>query len=202
MNAVSDPVQVFSTPSASAPSATQPEFAATAVQLEAAPTLAAAACDSHVISIRADTVNLLEVISSFALGDLVRSVAFTPDGQALAAAGGNTGEYGIYIWDVASGQPIAILGGHHAIVWDIAFSPDGKLLASVSGDGTAQVHDWRAGDIEKVLNFPGQVVSVGFSPDGQTLVWVELRPQNQIQNAAVWMYAVGSWSPLLKLSEI
>ena len=202
LNACSYSVQVFSTPSASAPSTTQPEFVATAAQLEATLTLVPPPATPTLISIRADTVNLLEIVSSFALGDSVRSVAFTPDGKALAAAGGNTGEYGIYIWDVASGQPIAILGGHHDIVWDIAFSPDGKLLASVSSDGTAQVRDWSAGDIEKVLNFPGQVVSVGFSPDGQTLAVGGVdTSQNQIQSAAVWMYAVGSWSPLLKLSE-
>ena len=202
LNACSYSVQVFSTPSAAAPSATQPAFVATAVQLEATPTLVSPLATPTLISIRADTVNLLEIVSSFALGDSVRSIAFTPDGQALAAAGGNTGEYAIYIWDVASGQPVGILGGHHDIVWDIAFSPDGQLLASVSSDGTAQIRDWRAGDIEKILNFPGQVVSVGFSPDGQTMAVGGVdTSQDQIQNAAVWMYAVGSWSELLKLSE-
>jgi len=132
----------------------------------------------------------------------VRSVAFTPDGTALAAAGGNTEDFAIHIWDVASEKPLGILGGHHNIVWDVAFSPDGKLLASVSSDGTAQVHDWRNGDVQKILNFPGEVVSVGFSPDGQALAVGGVdTSQNQVQNAAVWTYAVGSWEPLLKFPE-
>lgn len=202
LNACSYSVQVWSTPNPSEPTETQVSVAPTAVQIEATPTLVLPLATPTLISIRADTVYMLESFKTFEMGDVVRSVAFTPDGTTLAAAGGNTGDYAIHIWDVASGQSIGILGGHHDIIWGVAFSPNGKLLASVSSDGTAQVHDWRTGDVEKILNFPGQVVSVGFSPDGQTLAVGGVdTSQNQVQNAAVWMYAVGSWSQLFKLPE-
>jgi WD40 repeat protein len=202
LNACSYSVQVLSTPSAAPIVATQAVIIPTELPTEVPAALITPTVTPTLIPIRVDRLTMLEIFESFQLGDSVRSITFTPDGTTLAAAGGNTGEYGIHLWDVVSGQTVGILGWHHDIVWDLAFSPDGNLLASVSSDGTAQVHDWRTGDVEKVLNFPAQVVRVGFSPDGQTLAVGGVdTSQNQIQNAAVWMYTVGSWSPLFKLPE-
>jgi len=202
LNACSYSVQVLSTPNAATPTEAQVVVIPTLAQIEATPTLVQPLPTPTLISIRADTIYMLETFKTFQIGDTVRSVAFTPDGTTLAAAGGNTSDFAIHIWDVASGQSIGILGGHSNIVWGVAFSPDGKLLASVSSDGTAQVYDWRTGDVEKILNFPAQVVSVGFSPDGQALAVGGVdKSQNQIQNAAVWTYSVGTWEPLLKFPE-
>jgi len=129
-------------------------------------------------------------------------MAFSPDGTVLATAGGNTEDFAIHIWEVASGREIGTLGGHSNIVWGVAFSPDGQMLATVSSDGTAQVRDWRNGDILKILNFPGEVVSVSFSPDGQNLAVGGVdEPLNQILNAAIWTFSVGSWEPLIKFPE-
>lgn len=202
LNACSYSFQVLTTPVDSEPTAAQTPIPPIATQTDVPPTLVPPSATPTLISIGADTISMLEIFESFELGDVVRSVAFTPDGKTLAAVGGNTDDYAIHVWDVASGQTIGILGGHHDIVWDLAFSPDGMLLASVSSDGTAQVRDWRAGDIEKILNFPGQVVSVSFSPDGQALAVGGVdESQNQIQNAAIWTYSVGTWEPQLKLPE-
>jgi len=197
LDACSFSVEVLSTPTA-----TQTSILPTATQTEGPPTLLPPSVTPTLISIRADTITMLEIFESFELGDAVRSLAFTPDGTVLAAAGGNADDFAIHVWEVASGQSIGTLGGHSDIVWGLAFSPDGQLLASVSSDGTAQVRDWRNGDTLKVLNFPGEVASVSFSPDGQTLAVGGVdEPQNQIQNAAVWTYSVGSWKPLSKFPE-
>jgi WD40 repeat protein len=145
---------------------------------------------------------MLEVFESFPLGDVVRSAAFTPEGTVLAAAGGNTDDFSIHIWEVASGQSLGTLEGHTGIVWGVAFSPDGQMLASVSSDRTARIWDWRRGTLLKSLDFPGEVSSVSFSPDGQTLAVGGVdEPQNQIQYVAIWTYSVDSWKPLLKFPE-
>lgn len=132
----------------------------------------------------------------------VRSLAFSPDGTVLAAAGGNANDFAIHLWDVASGQLIDTLSGHSDIVWGLAFSPDGSMLASVSSDRTALIWDWRNKNVLKTLDFPGEVSSVSFSPDGQVLAVGGVDElQGQVQNAAVWTYSVGAWEPLVKFLE-
>jgi WD40 repeat protein len=145
---------------------------------------------------------MLEIFKSFELGELARSLAFTSDGTVLAAAGGNTEDFNIHLWDVASGQSLDELDGHTGIVWGVAFSQDGQRLASVSSDKTAKVWDWRNGTLLQSLDFPGEVVSVSFSPDGQTLAVGGVDElEGQIQHATIWTFSVDSWAPLLKFPE-
>ena len=154
------------------------------------------------ISIREGTEYLLENFMTVTEDEDVRSMAFSPDGTVLAAAGGNADDFGVHLWDAATGQLVGVLGGHTDIVWGLAFSPDGKLLASVSRDHTAIIYDLPDGDIIKVLNFPGEAVSVSFSPDGQILAVGGVdEPQGQVGMAAIWTYSVGSWEPSIKYSE-
>ena len=154
------------------------------------------------ISIREGTEYLLENFMTVTEDEDVRSLAFSPDGTILAAAGGIADDFGVHLWDAATGQLVGVLGGHSNIVWGLAFSPDGELLASVSRDHTAIIYDWRTAEIVKVLNLPGEVVSVSFSPDGQILAvgGVDV-PQGQVGRAAVWTFFVGSWEPSIIFSE-
>ena len=95
------------------------------------------------------------------------SVAFSPDGQYLAA-GDTKGD--ILLRRVADGQPICIFEGHNAWVVSLAFSPDGETLASGSCDCTAKLWDVNTGQCLHTLKEHEQEVwSVAFSPDGHTL---------------------------------
>jgi WD40 repeat protein len=67
----------------------------------------------------------------------VLSVAFSPDGTLLAAAGGY--EKAILLWRVESGELLRSLP-HDEQSMAIAFSPDGRLLAVGGFDG--QVYLW------------------------------------------------------------
>jgi WD40 repeat protein len=202
LEACSFSVKVLSSATLSPP--TEHSLPPTAMQTSAAPTPTTVlpSVTPTFIPIRADTISKLEVFGSFKLGDVVRIVAFTPDGGVLAAAGGNTDNFAIHLWEASSGQSLGTLDGHTGIIWGVAFSPDGQMLASVSSDKTAKIWDWRNGTLLKSLDFPGEVSSVSFSPDGQTLAVGGVdEPQNQIQNAAVWTFSVDSWKPVRKFSE-
>jgi WD40 repeat protein len=202
LDACSFSVKVLSTATVSPPS--ERSLPATAMPTSAAPTPTPVlpSVTPTLISIRADTISMLEVFESFKLGDVVRSVAFTPDGAVLAAAGGNIDDFAVHIWEASRGQSLGTLDGHTGIIWGVAFSPDGQMLASVSSDKTAKIWDWRKRSLLKSLDFPGEVSSVSFSPDGQALAVGGVdEPQNQIQNAAVWTFSVDSWKPVRKFSE-
>src|SRR5437660_4459356 len=68
----------------------------------------------------------------------VYSVAFSPDGQRLAAARGD-GTVGLL--DAKTGKELSRFRGHTKYFFSVAFHPDGNHLASASADGTVQVWD-------------------------------------------------------------
>src|ERR1051325_27064 len=58
--------------------------------------------------------------------DVVKTIAFSPDGKLLASAGADNT---VKLWDVASGKELRSLYGHSNEISAVAFSGDGKLLA-------------------------------------------------------------------------
>ncbi|MDL4775228.1 WD40 repeat domain-containing serine/threonine protein kinase [Actinomadura xylanilytica] len=97
----------------------------------------------------------------------MEDVAFSPDGQTLATAGGETTR----LWNVArsqqTGTPFRCDGRCHTAV----FSPDGRILAAGGSEGTVRLWDvTRHRQVGPALTgHDGAVLSVRFSPNGRTL---------------------------------
>lgn len=96
----------------------------------------------------------------------VEAVAFTPNGQILAASQGRQ----INLWDWQTGQLKATLVGHSGEVHAIAISPDGKILASGSADRSIKFWNLATGKLLGTLHESnGEILSLTFSPDGKIL---------------------------------
>jgi Planctomycete cytochrome C/WD domain, G-beta repeat len=106
--------------------------------------------------------------------DLVRAIAFSPDGNWLAIAGGPSGRFGeIKVWDVHQPKPklLSTIHGHRDTILAIAFSPDGKSIASASYDKLVKVWDVNTGkQLKSLKEHSDAVYAVAFMPDGKRLV--------------------------------
>lgn len=76
----------------------------------------------------------------------IHSVAFSPDGQRLAA--GSSGQEAIKFWDLASQQEVLTLEANGSVFWSTAFSPNGNSIGSLSA--THQLHVWTAPSAEEI----------------------------------------------------
>jgi eukaryotic-like serine/threonine-protein kinase len=97
----------------------------------------------------------------------VRSLAFSPDGSALATAGTDGT---IRVWSTANGLEQVALAGHSGEVQSLALSPDGKTLASGGEDGTVKL--WHTRTWQELMSLDAHrrgVRFLAFSPDGMLL---------------------------------
>ena len=100
--------------------------------------------------------------------------AFSSDGR-LRAVGGEDGS--ISLVDMASGQTLRTLKGHHTNIQALAFSPDGILLASSAQGKDESVRVWRVADGQQVALYltPTKAYALVFAPDNRTLAASEYK---------------------------
>jgi hypothetical protein len=98
----------------------------------------------------------------------VNSVAFSPAGEMLALGTENAR---VELCDAATGRLQPTLAVHFSgSVRAVDWSPDGRAVASAGG-GKVEVWDVETGELQRALRHEhGDVSSVAFSADGETLV--------------------------------
>jgi len=94
-------------------------------------------------------------------------VDFDPTGPRVALSGSDALAE---VWDVESGERLALMDGPSGGVKDLAFSPDGWRVATASVDGLVRLFDADNGALQLSLRGSGCAVEgVAFSPDGRKL---------------------------------
>jgi WD40 repeat protein len=109
------------------------------------------------------------------MADAVRAVAFSRNGQLLAAAGGLCGRKGevkiFALTDSGEATLQASVAGHSDCIYAAAFSSSGKTLATASYDKLIKIWDVATGaEVRTLKDHIDAVYALAFTPDGKRLV--------------------------------
>lgn len=97
--------------------------------------------------------------------DAAHCVAFSPDGQLVAASGSE----GIQIWNSFNGALLHSLARNTASVVQLNFRKDGTLLASIGDDRSLSLWDVKSGSLVYSLHTSEPGSCLAFSPDGKLI---------------------------------
>jgi WD40 repeat protein len=94
--------------------------------------------------------------------------AVSPDGRRVISA---SRDRTLRVWDLQTGEALAVLQGHDAEVRGCAWVPDGRRLVSASADGTLRIWDLEAGRaLVTLAGHEHRVLACAVTQDGQRIV--------------------------------
>ncbi len=97
----------------------------------------------------------------------VRSLAFSPNGKRVAAAGGLAARSGeVKVFDLDIQKELFTIKGHSDCIYSVAYSPDGKTIATASYDKLIYFWDAETGkQIRRLKDHIDAFYSISFTPD-------------------------------------
>jgi WD40 repeat protein len=94
--------------------------------------------------------------------------ALTPDGQRVVSA---SRDKTLRVWDMRSGELLAVLEGHDDEARDCAVMPDGRRVVSASSDRTLRIWDLETAQcITTLTGHQSRVLACSVTPDGRRIV--------------------------------
>ncbi len=112
---------------------------------------------------------------------------FSADGRVIVAGGGEDGESGVRLYEVASGKECGCFQGHEDSASVLAFSPNGRMLASGSYDQT-----WLVWDVTG-LTETGRLPRLELARGTLQSCWDDLASPDALRAyRAIWKLVAGS----------
>jgi WD40 repeat protein len=102
---------------------------------------------------------------------IVFCVAWSPDGERIASAGGDAALFSVKVWSAQTGKSDFVIQPGPDEYYAVAFSPDGRRLVTGGAKGTVQIWDAATGELMKrmVGAHQREVRGLAFSFDGRRL---------------------------------
>lgn len=99
----------------------------------------------------------------------ILDLAFSPDGDTLAAAGEDGRAVLVPITGGGCGEPLVLDGGNTTL-YSVAFAPDGGALVTAALDARAQVWSRDGERLADLIGHKDRIYQAAFSPDGRWLL--------------------------------